>query len=554
MNSVTELSDRFIDEFADIDPVRAAFMGVARDCTHITDWSPHGVGKMADLMRRTVAQLDTLTPVGEAERLGAGYLFDTATAELGLIESGERERRMSNEVGPPALLLGAFDVMPRELPDDWERIAVRMSAVPDALDGYVASLRAGMEHDRMSSVRLVQAVADSCRRVAGTGTNGVFSAIADKYGQGGLTEELHTQARRADEAYGRLADWLMKEYAPRATESDGVGRDRYRVWAQAYVGLHDIDLDDAYEWGVDELARLKVAKLAECDRILPGASYAAVVDLLRTDPTRSIEGVDEFHAWLQQLTDEALATLHGTEFDIPEPLRRCDVHTPVEGWGSGPYYMPPSEDLSAPGRIVFPTGGASRFPRWNYPTTVYHEAVPGHHLETGGNLFNSLTRAHRLGMNSAHSEGWALYAERLMDELGWFTTPDTRLGFLSQQSFRAARVVVDIGLHTHRVVPAGHEHAGESWNFEIATSFIQRAGGLTDRDATDEVLRYLSWPSQAIGYKLGERAWLAAREQAMANGGARWDRRVWHSKALALGPMSLDRLSVELAQLGVGTA
>ena len=170
MNSVTELSDRFIDEFADIDPVRAAFMGVARDCTHITDWSPHGVGKMADLMRRTVAQLDTLA---------AGYLFDTATAELGLIESGERERRMSNEVGPPALLLGAFDVMPRESSDDWERIAVRMSAVPDALDGYVASLRAGMEHGRMSSVRLVQAVADSCRRFAGTGTNGVFSSICD---------------------------------------------------------------------------------------------------------------------------------------------------------------------------------------------------------------------------------------------------------------------------------------------------------------------------------------------------------------------------------------
>jgi uncharacterized protein (DUF885 family) len=114
--------------------------------------------------------------------------------------------------------------------------------------------------------------------------------------------------------------------------------------------------------------------------------------------------------------------------------------------------------------------------------------------------------------------------------------------------------VVDIGLHTHRVVPAGHQHASEPWTFNVATSFIQNAGGLTDRDAHDEVLRYLSWPSQAIGYKLGERAWLTAREHAKANSNATWDRRVWHSKALALGPMSLDRLTNELAQLGNVTA
>lgn len=101
---------------------------------------------------------------------------------------------------------------------------------------------------------------------------------------------------------------------------------------------------------------------------------------------------------------------------------------------------------------------------------------------------------------------------------------------------------------------AGHEHASEPWLFEAATSFIQNAGDVTDREAHDEVLRYLSWPSQAIGYKLGERAWLAAREQAKANSSAMWDPRVWHSKALALGPMSLDRLTIELAQLGNVTA
>ena len=550
MKTITELSDRFVDEFAAVDPVRASFMGVGRDSTAITDWSPTGIEAMAGLMRRTVGHLDRLTAIDDVERRGAAYLADTATAELGLIETGERECRMSNEVGPPSMLLAAFDLMARDTPEDWERIAVRMAGVPDALAGYMTSLRTGVGHGVVASVRLVAAVAESCRRWAGTGADGVFSEIAEQYGEGKLRAELDTQARGADEAYGRLADWLTAEYAPHAVERDGVGGDRYRVWARAYVGIEALDLDEAYDWATIELERLEQAKLEECARILPGASYASVVDLLQNDPARSIDGVDGFHDWLQGLTDEALGTLHGTEFDIPEPLRRCEVHTPLEGWGSGPYYMPPAEDLSTPGRIVFPTVGAARFPRWSHPTTVYHEAVPGHHLEVGGNRVTRLTRAHRLGLNSAYSEGWALYAERLMDELDWFTTPDSRLGFLSMQAFRAARVVIDIGLHTGRVVPESHAHAGTPWTFEVAVEFLEHAGGVTRPEAIDEVLRYLSWPSQAIGYKLGERAWLAARDQAKNNAGAVWDRRVWHSRALALGPMSLDRLSTELANLG----
>ena len=552
MKTITELSDQFVDEFATIDPVRAAFMGIGRDSTAITDWSPSGIEEMAALMRRTIGHLDRLTAVDDAERLGASYLLDTATAELGLIETGERERRMSNEIGPPSLLLGAFEVMARNEPEDWERIAVRMAAVPDALDGYVTALRSGVQHDRVASARLVAAVADSCRRWAGNGDNGVFSSIAKEYGEGKLRAELNAQAQRADQAYGRLADWLTDEYIAHSAERDGVGGDRYRVWAQAYVGVQGLDLDEAYDWATVELARLEQDKLNECARILPGASYSSVVDMLQNDPRRAIEGVDEFRTWLQQLADEALNSLHGTEFDIAEPLRQCGVQTPAEGWGFSPYYMPPSEDLSTHGRIVFPTAGAVRFPRWSYPTTVYHEGVPGHHLEVGANMVGRLTRAHRLGTNSAYSEGWALYAERLMDELGWFTTPDTRLGFLSGQAFRAARVVLDIGLHTDRLIPQGHAHAGTPWTFEAAVSFLESASGLTRREATEEVLRYLSWPTQAIGYKLGERAWLAAREQARHTAGAAWNRRAWHSNALALGPMTLDRLTIELARLGHG--
>ncbi|HYL41292.1 MAG TPA: DUF885 domain-containing protein, partial [Candidatus Binatus sp.] len=233
---------------------------------------------------------------------------------------------------------------------------------------------------------------------------------------------------------------------------------------------------------------------------------------------------------------------------------------PPEGSAAAAYYTPPSEDLSRPGQTWFPTVGRSRFPTWDDVSTVYHEAVPGHHLQGATIRLVHLIRAHKLGFVSAHGEGWALYAERLMDELGWFRTPETRLGFLCAHAFRAARVVVDIGLHTGRPVPAAArsiypDWAGESgsrWGYDEAIDFIVRSGGMDRDKAESEVLRYLSWPSQATTYKLGERTWLAGREAARAAAAAEgrtFDRKAWHARALALGPLGLRQLGEELAAL-----
>jgi len=153
-----------------------------------------------------------------------------------------------------------------------------------------------------------------------------------------------------------------------------------------------------------------------------------------------------------------------------------------------------------------------------------------------------------LAFLSGHGEGWALYAERLMDALGWFATPETRLGFLASQAFRAARVVIDIGLHTGRPVPAGLPGAGSPWTPALAQDALARAGGLSPAFARSEVLRYLSWPAQATTYKLGERTWLAGRDDAQRRAGAAFDRRAWHARALSLGALGLDALRDELGR------
>lgn len=548
MVNVSELSDQFVDAYAACDPNLAALMfGVGRSGSTLTNYSPDGTAAVTDVLRRALIDLEGASADSEEERLGAAWMKDWIGGRLGLFASGERGRLVSPLIGPQAMTRSVFDLMPQDGDEQWERIADRLEMVPSAMEGYAENLGGGLAQGHLSARRLALAVAEQCRTWAGDGSGGWFAGFARGYGDGALADRLRSAASAADRAYGQLGSWLATDYAPAATDVDGVGAERYRFWMADNLGTDDLDLDETYKWGWEEWARLEDEKARECDRIIAGAQFDEVQQLLNHDPTYSIDGVDAYRDWLQGLVDEAIDALNGSEFDIPEPLLRCEVAIPPEGSGSAPYYSGPAEDLSAPGRVWFPTMGETRFPRWGDVTTAYHEAVPGHHLQVGLTMTMPLTRLHRLGFNSAHGEGWALYAERLMDELGWFESPDTRLGFLSAQAFRAARVVVDIGLHTGRRIPAGWKNAGEVWTYELAVEHMMRASGEGRASMESEVLRYLSMPSQAITYKLGERAWLEARDKAIESTSGKFDRKAWHARALALGPMGLGRFAEEVS-------
>ncbi|TAK01841.1 MAG: DUF885 domain-containing protein [Chloroflexota bacterium] len=562
MPSISEISSQYIDEVAELDPVRGERWGVASDPTRLTDYSPSGYDALRVLLARTLDALAAADPpADEAERLGAGFLEDWIAGEAGVIDIGERERNLSIVVGPAASTRSVFDLMDHATPEDWAHIAARLRAVPGCMNGYRASLQAGLDHGRPAARRQALAVAEQCATWAGNGDGGwfgIFVAGAAKAGvDATLQGELDAAARDAGEAYGTLGAWLRDEYAPIATEVDASGDERYQAWARYLLGT-ELDLDEAYAWGWAELARLEAEKAKECERILPGASFLEVRELLITDPARSMHGVEAYRDWLQSVTDEAIDGLDGVEFDIDPRIRRCDVRIPPEGSAAAAYYTPPSEDLKRPGQTWFPTVGRTRFPTWDDVSTAYHEAVPGHHLQGATIRLVPLTRAQKLGFVSAHGEGWALYAERLMDELGWFRTPDTRLGFLCAHALRAARVVVDIGLHTGRLIPASGAslypgwsgEAGRPWTYDGAIDFMVRSGGMERDKSESEILRYLSWPSQATAYKLGERTWLEGREAAQAaaaGAGREFDRKGWHARALALGPLGLKRLGAELA-------
>jgi uncharacterized protein (DUF885 family) len=290
----------------------------------------------------------------------------------------------------------------------------------------------------------------------------------------------------------------------------------------------------------------------------PGVdSLTGVASELDADEGRTVHGADVLLGRLRGLTSGAVEMLDGVHFDIDERVRFCDARLAPEGSAAAPYYIAPNEDLSRPGTTWFPTLGHDRFALWRLVSTWYHESVPGHHLQCATSILqrDRQTRFQRLeGFVSGYGEGWALYAERLMEELGAYADPGDEMGYLSAQALRAARIVVDIGMHLALPAPpdigvlgALGDVAGRTWDAEMAVALLEeRAIEPTDM-AVSEVDRYLGVPGQAISYKVGERVWLEMREDARRRLGPAFDMKAWHAHALALGPMGLDPFRKQMA-------
>jgi uncharacterized protein (DUF885 family) len=434
------------------------------------------------------------------------------------------------------------DLLPRGGDDDWHNIAARLAALPVMFDGWQASLNAGLARGLRAARRQAAEAAAGADRYAGT-----HDALVAAYGDGPVAAELAAAVTRANQGYAEIARYLREDYAPRAAEADGVGAERYAVAARLSLGA-DMDLTEAYEWGWAELRRIEAEMTAEAAAVRPGASVAEATALL--NESAYVLGEDAYLAWLRDRHEWAIEQLDGVHVDIPAPLRTIDVVLARGSSSGAAYYTGPSEDLTRPGRTWWPLGSrdpSGPFQTWPELSTVFHEGVPGHHLQVGAakTAGDKLSRFAKSNFVSGHGEGWALYAERLADELGWFTEPGTRLGMLGGSAFRAARVVIDIGVHLDLPLPDGSR-----WTFEHACEVLGTSGRGEPHRIRAEVVRYFGWPAQAISYKLGERAWLAARAEAMRRPG--FDLKRWHTAALSLGPIGLVGLADALS--GVGAA
>ncbi len=554
MSAINELGDRYVEELAALDPIGATSLGIAGHDDELTDYSVAGFEARDRLTRETLAQLDTLRDEADGDRILREVMREALTLDAELFETGDHLAGLNVLASPVQGIRRVFDLMPTEGESDWATIARRLGRLPAAIAGYRTTLEAGLAAGRAAPRRQVEACLKQCETWAGGDADGFFTEFTGRAPEdlaAGLRRDLQAAAAAGDAAYGAFATFLRERYLPQAIVRDAVGEERYARYSRSWNRC-DLDLHETYDWGWDEIARIDGEMAAAAEQIAPGEGVEAAKTVLDTDPARAIEGVEEFRQWMQDLQERTIAEMNGQHFEIPEPLQRIEAMIAPPGGALAMYYTGPSEDFSRPGRTWYPTGGKTRFPLWGEVSIAYHEGVPGHHLERGNTRLLDLSRFQRLlGDCSGYVEGWALYAERLMGELGYLDKPDYAMGLLRSQALRSVRIIVDIGMHLELPIPQGQSfHPGKRWTPALGDEFAKGRSHFPPDFLASEIDRYLGIPGQAISYKVGERAWLAAREAARQSLGDAFDLRRFHRDILALGPMGLGLLERESARLG----
>ncbi|PKZ41134.1 DUF885 domain-containing protein [Kytococcus schroeteri] len=533
-----------------LSPTAATYLGVPGDETRLDDVSPAGLAKQAELVRDTLAKLDAAEPVDETDRVTLEAMRERLGLELEMHEALIPHGALNNIASPLQGFRDVFDLMATDTAEQWRTIAQRLGAVEGALDGWFASLAHAREAGKVPAQRQVRACIGQCEDNSADG--GFFDAFArDARLEDGsdlpadVRELLETNARAAKEAYAAAGRRLTEEVLPTAREEDACGIEAYRLHSRYFLGA-EVDLEETYAWGQAELARIDGLMRETAEQIKPGATVKEAVAVLDADPAYQLHGKDALQQWMQGKADEVIEKFSGVHFDIPEPVRTIEcMIAPTETGGI--YYTGPSDDFSRPGRMWWSVPkGVTEFSAWRELTTVYHEGVPGHHLQVAQTVYRKelLNDWRRLAAwTSGHGEGWALYSEWLMADLGWMDDPGNRMGLLDGQVLRAARVVLDIGFHCGFEAP--ELVGGGQWDYDKAWAFLTHYVNMEEGFLRFELDRYLGWPGQAPSYKIGERLWLELRDECRARAEARgeeFDLKAFHRRALDLGGMGLDTL------------
>ncbi len=553
---VDAIAERYVEERAALDPYRATFAGIPGHDDAVSDLSPEGFAAVREVVVRARAEAERTEPVDVREAAARAAFLERLDLEGQLLASGASADLNVTIDSPLQAVRLVFDLMGTSTEREVAAVVTRLARTPEALAGYRRTLDG--QAARLPPAR--RQVLACARQVDGwTGLDGFFAGLAarlsaaDAVGSApALAADLQRAAGDASAAAAETARWLREDLAPRARARDAVGGSG----TSSRRGV-----SSARRWtsrrrtpGGSRRSPASRRRWPRSQAGLPAARRSTMLSP-RSTPTldRRVQGAEAYRNWMQALADRAVDGLASTHFDVPEPLRTlaCRIAPTHEGVI---YYTAPGEDFSRPGTMWWAVPrGLESFSTWRETSVVFHEGVPGHHLQIGTTVARKdlLNRWQRtMCWVSGHGEGWALYAERLMGELGWLDDPGDRLGMLDEQLQRAARVVVDIGMHLELTVPATSSwRPGERWTPQLGWEYLRSHSRVGDEALRFELDRYLGWPGQAPSYKVGERIWLAARDEARSRAGAAFDLAAWHRAALDLGSMGLDPLREALTRV-----
>lgn len=463
----------------------------------------------------------------DVDNVTAAVLRDRIGIYLDKHHHTEDLRALNVIDSPVQTIRDSFLMMPQETSAQLDAVRSRLSKVPAALKGYRASLTEAASHGLVAPLRQLDAVNEQCEELAGAGS--LFESL-------GLDADC-AEVTTAKEAFGDFADWLNEQLAPSASHCDAVGRERYELFAHEHIG-DDVDLDEAYDWGLERVREIASTQKQVAEELYgAGTSVRQAMYNLNKEEHYTIHGTDALVDWMQGVADQAIVHLDGLQFDIPDEIKTIECKIDPAGTG-GIFYTPPADDFARPGQMWWSVPkDQETFHIWQELSTVFHEGVPGHHLQIGVALAQNTLNIWRRSVNwiAGHGEGWALYAEELIDELGLYDDPGFRMGLLDSQRLRAARVALDIGVHLCKKTPDGGV-----WDASYAKTFLRENTAMAEANLAFELDRLLGWPGQGPAYAIGERLWRNLRADALDQGMSMAE---FHTEALKRGsiPMSILR-------------
>ena len=543
---VSELSDRFWEGILELNPTTATVYGDERYDDRLEDPSPAGRASARTLMERTKAEAEAISADGLSieDRITRDMLIVIGDLGVEEDEQGTHRLRVVDQIGGPQTLLPQLCQFQRaDTPERLEKFLARLRAYPAYMAANIGILEEGMasgltaprivtertvqQLERLLAIPIEEAIVPSMAQVASEGD------------RERVREVVRDEVYPADAAF---LDALRGKYLDATRAEPGLwsapsGDTLYQTQIRAWTTL-DLDPRDVHQIGMEELEATNAGRREIARKFGFGDDVAAYRASLAADPANTPTSKDELIARATEDIDRAMAVAPrffgtlpraGIEVKAVEEFKEKDA--PFA------YYFPPSTDGSRSG-IYYANG--YDLPSRKYSklaSTTYHEAVPGHHFQIAMEMENpNLNTFRRLGsrmVGGAYVEGWGLYSEKLADEMGLYRDDAERFGMFDAVAWRAARLVVDTGLHALR------------WERQQSIDFLLGAG-LSETDAVIETDRYIAWPGQALTYMIGCREIIRLRAEIAARDGSDFDLKAFHDAILGHGSLPLATLAREL--------
>lgn len=556
--NIWEISEGYLREMLKRSPISGTYFGDHSQDHLWSDFSAQECQAYYELEKEYLKKMEDLdiNQFSPEEWVAYRVLKESLGRGMEGFERGEHYYDLNTISSTFQIFHRVFDVMGRSTEVQWRNIVARLKGAPTAMEKYQTLLKEAVEKKKLVSKEQVRKVVQQARTIGAESTeahSNYYTKLVHQMKRTDLPEEikkdldveLREGARLINKAFRDFAEFLEEEYLPHGLEEEGVGMDRYKYYAENLLGTR-LDPLETYQWGWDEYHRIedKMTKLAL--KINPNKSLHEVLKILEEDETLVCQSQEEFRQIMLDRQLLAIKELDGVHFDIPEQAKKIEVQLAPPGSHLGASYQSPSEDFSRPGSVWYSFGARQRIPYYHEVSTAYHEGFPGHHLQICIVRIQekNLSRFHRLCVwYPGYGEGWALYAEKLMGELGYYEKKAFEMGMLKEQLKRAFRVIVDIGMHLSLKIPPTEDfHPGKTWNAALGEEFMIQRVFIEPNEARDEIARYLGWPAQAICYKVGEKVFLELREHAKSKLKEKFNLRWFHKLVLENGPVSLDML------------